>query len=368
MIARKHPLRSGSRGDDDTLRSARRLLTAAVLAGGTIGIARSFSRRLAATRTARAAVARDLRHPVLLIDFSLSTDRDLALARRMMGLARRAPAPRGAQARGSEISDRFVPIGSGDGSGPRVRLHRHRAAARPSGALLWIHGGGMVMGNPEQDDRWLSGLADDLGILVVSVDYRLAPEHPYPAGLDDCMTALRWLHDSAEELGVDPDRVAVGGASAGGGLAAALCQLARDRGGPAICFQLLNYPMLDDRTVLRGDHGDRGAFIWTPASNRFGWSAYLGRAPSHSEAPAHAAPARTTDLAGLPPAWIGVGDLDLFYEEDVDYAARLASAGVPCELHVEPGMYHGADQFLLKAPRMRAYRDAMVEALRHAVG
>ncbi len=120
-------------------------------------------------------MARDLRHPVLLIDFSVSTDRDLARARRLMGLARRAPARRGPEAQGLEISDRFVPVGSGDGPGPRVRLYRHRAADRPSGALLWIHGGGMVMGNPEQDDHWLSGLADDLGILVASVDYRLAP-------------------------------------------------------------------------------------------------------------------------------------------------------------------------------------------------
>ena len=160
----------------------------------------------------------------------------------------------------------------------------------------------------------------------------------------------------------------MGGDSAGGGLAAALCQLARDRGGPAVCFQLLNYPMLDDRTVLRTDHQGRGTFIWTPASNRFGWSAYLGHAPSPADAPDHAAPARTADLAGLPPAWIGVGDLDLFHDEDVDYATRLEAARVPCELHVERGMFHGADQFLMKAPRMQAYRDRMVAALGGAIG
>jgi acetyl esterase/lipase len=224
------------------------------------------------------------------------------------------------------------------------------------------------MGRPEQANTWCSSIAAGLGVLVVSVDYRLAPEHLFPAGLTDCATALTWMHEQSGDLGIDMDRIAVGGDSAGGGLSAALCQLARDQGGPAICFQLLNYPMLDDRTVLRPDHEGRGAFIWTPASNRFGWSAYLGRAPLVDEAPLHAAPARTEDLTGLPPAWIGVGDLDLFYEEDVDYAARLEAAGVPCELHTEPGMFHGAYQFFLKVPRMAAYRARMIDALRHAIG
>ena len=154
----------------------------------------------------------------------------------------------------------------------------------------------------------------------------------------------------------------MGGDNAGGGLTAALCQLARDRGGPGICFQLLNYPMLDDRTVLRTDHDGRGVFVWTPDSNRFGWSAYLGHEPSHDDAPPHAAPAWTTDLTGLPPAWIGVGDLDLFLDEDVDYAARLEAAGVPCELHLEPGMYHGADAVRAQAATSRRFRDQMTAA------
>jgi acetyl esterase/lipase len=232
---------------------------------------------------------------------------------------------------------------------------------------LWIHGGGLIMGTPEQDDHWLSWLADELGILVVSVDYRLAPEHPYPAGLDDCMDALRWLHDAADELGVDPDRIAVGGASAGGGLAAAVALRARDEGGPPLRLQLLNYPMLDDRTVLRDDHGGTGAFVWTPASNRFAWTAYLGGLPRHDDDRTHAAPARATDLSDLPPAWIGVGDLDLFHAEDLDYARRLDEHGTSCELVVESGMYHGADALAVSAPRMQAYRESMLDALRLAL-
>lgn len=326
-----------------------------VLGGATV-IARGLARK----RPLIARVADDLRSPVLYLPFDLRGERTLDAVRRL-GLRGVTPTVPGV-----DVSDRVVG-GSGDAPATRVVVYEPTNRPRPSGALLWIHGGGMVMGRPEQANTWCSALAADLNILVVSVDYRLAPEQPFPAGLTDCFTALTWLADHADELGIDPARIAVGGDSAGGGLTASLCQLARDEDGPAVCFQLLNYPMLDDRTVLRADHQGRGAFIWTPISNRFGWSAYLGHTPTAGDAPRHAAPARTEDLAGLPPAWIGVGDLDLFYEEDVDYATRLEAAGVRCELHVEPGMYHGADQFLLKAPRMRAYRDRMVAALGNAL-
>ncbi len=338
-------------------RIRRRLIAGSLLAGGATVVGRSVARK----RPAIDAVAPELRNPMLYLPLDLTDERRLAMGRALLrrGLP---PVP------GIEIDSRVVP-GDDDGTpGPRVVVYEQPGRERPSSALLWIHGGGMVMGTPEQDHQFCSRLAGKLGILVASVDYRLAPEHPFPAGLDDCMAALAWLEESADELGVAPSRIAVGGASAGGGLAAAVCQRARDEGGPAVCFQLLNYPMLDDRTVLVDDHEGRGAFVWTPTSNQFGWSAYLGAHPSEDDDRPFAAPGRATDLAGLPPAWIGVGGLDLFHAEDVDYARRLQEAGVECELYDVPGMYHGAEQIAATAPSMQAYRAAMVEALRQAVG
>jgi acetyl esterase/lipase len=200
---------------------------------------------------------------------------------------------------------------------------------------------------------------------VVAVAYRLAPEHPFPAALDDCYAALHWLNDQADGLAVDRGRVAVGGSSAGGGLAACLAQLAHDLGGPAVCFQLLQYPMLDDRTTLRTG---LDAPVWSPRSNRYGWSAYLGHRVTEPEERPYAAAARRPDLTGLPPAWIGVGELDLFHDEDVAYAARLERAGVACQLHRVPGMYHGADYLVGDAPSMIDLRDRMVAAVGAAVG
>jgi acetyl esterase/lipase len=182
----------------------------------------------------------------------------------------------------------------------------------------------------------------------------------FPAGLDDCFDALTWMHDHASELGVDPDRIAVGGDSAGGGLAACLAQRALDQGGPPSCFQLLQYPMLDDRTPRTDDHD---ALVWSAASNRYAWSAYLGHEVGRREPPPYAAAARRSDLAGLPPAWLGIGDIDLFHDEVTEYVERLRDGGVEVELHVEPGMYHAAEIFAPDAPSMRQFRDRMVAAL-----
>jgi acetyl esterase/lipase/sterol desaturase/sphingolipid hydroxylase (fatty acid hydroxylase superfamily) len=257
---------------------------------------------------------------------------------------------------------------SDTGHDVRVLVFEPDGRRAPSGALLWVHGGGLVLGAPEVDNRFLSGVASALGILVVGVDYRLAPEHPFPAALDDCATALAWLHDNAAALGVDPQRIAIGGGSAGGGLAASLAQRTLDEGGPPICFQALLYPMLDDRTAARTDDAARSAMVWTNVSNRFGWHSYLGTEPGAADVPAFASAARREDLTGLPPAWIGVGDADLFHDENLAYADRLRAAGVEVELEVVPGMYHGADDVRPDAPLMVDFIGRLRTAIGRAVG
>ena len=211
---------------------------------------------------------------------------------------------------------------SSDGADVLVRIYRPAAAPTPAPTLYWVHGGGLVMGSVDQDDDMCASIADRLGIVVASVEYRLSPEHPYPAPLEDCYAGLRWTAEHADELGIDRARIAIGGASAGGGLAAGLALLARDRGEVAICFQLLSYPMLDDRNVTPSSHTVVDPKVWNRAANTAGWNAYLaGRAGADDIEP-YAAPARATELAGLPPAYIDVGDLDLFLDEDITYARR----------------------------------------------
>ncbi|UOY02396.1 alpha/beta hydrolase [Blastococcus sp. PRF04-17] len=301
-----------------------------------------------------APVAPELRTPALWVPLALSGKLTLAAGRKLY------PRPT-SPVDGVTVSRRDVP------GGLDAFVYEPDGRTRPGGALLWIHGGGTIIGAPEGDHELCSRLARHAGVLVVSVRYRLAPEHPFPAGLDDCSAALRWLHAEDAEFGVDPSRVAVGGASAGGLLAASVVQRAHDEGVP-VAFQALVYPMLDDRTVLRRDHGGRGGLIWTPRSNRYAWSCYLGAAPGTAEPPRHAVPARREDLTGLPPAWIGVGDLDLFHDEDLEYARRLGKAGVPVTVRVEPGMYHAAEVELhATAETMRAFREAMFDAVAAAL-
>jgi acetyl esterase/lipase len=246
-----------------------------------------------------------------------------------------------------------------------VRLHRPSPAQTPRPAMLWIHGGGMVMGTAVQDDAICRRFSQDLGITVAAVDYRLAPEHPFPVPLHDCYDALLWL---AQQPEVDTSRIVVGGASAGGGLAAGLALLAHQRGEVQLAFQLLAYPMLDDRTATRVDSDAAKRRLWSNASNRFGWQSYLGHAPGGEEVDGLAAPARVDDLAHLPPAWIGVGTADLFYEEDVAYAERLNAAGVVCELDVVQGAFHGFDAVRPKAGVSEGFRASQIAALAAALG
>ncbi|HEY1652618.1 MAG TPA: alpha/beta hydrolase [Acidimicrobiales bacterium] len=220
-----------------------------------------------------------------------------------------------------------------------VRVHRPAGIDDVLPAIFTIHGGGYVIGSYAMDDFLHDAWSPQLGTVGVSVEYRLAPETPYPGPLEDCYAALRWTHEHSEELGVDATRIGVNGISAGGGLAAALALLARDRGEVPLAFQLLDCPMLDDRQGTPS-LAAKGLYVWNAASNEFGWRSYLGDLYGSDDVPPYAAAARATDLAGLPPACIVVGSIDGFRDEDVDYARRLNQASVPCELHVIAGLPH----------------------------
>jgi acetyl esterase/lipase len=254
---------------------------------------------------------------------------------------------------GVSSQDRFAPGHQGDPD-VRVRVYRANDQTRKLPALYWIHGGGYVMGDIEQDDRLMKQLVKRIGCVAVSVDYRLAPEHPFPAPVEDCYAGLKWLFANAPELGVEPSRIAIGGASGGGGLAAGLALLARDRGEVQIAFQLLIYPMIDDR-------------MWNRESNRLGWKAYLGRDGGGADVSPYAAATRATDLRNLPPAYIPVGALDLFVDENIEYAQRLIQAGVPTELHVYPGAFHGFDMFAPSAKVSKQFKADRESALRRAL-
>ena len=254
-----------------------------------------------------------------------------------------------------------------DAGDVRVRIIAPRASDSPRPALLWIHGGGYVLGSARQDDALCARFADRLAAVVVSVDYRLAPEHPFPTPLEDCFAAFEFVHRHANELGIDPARLVIGGASAGGGLAAALTLLVHDRERPAPVLQLLVYPMLDDRTVLKSVDG-RFHRLWNQKSNAYGWRCYLGREPGSPEITDHAAPARRASFAGLPPAWIGVGTLDLFHDEDLAYAARLREAGVLTSVEIVEGAFHGFDAVMANRPVSGRFFDAQVAAIEARIG
>jgi acetyl esterase/lipase len=237
-----------------------------------------------------------------------------------------------------------------------VRVHRSIAVV-PGPALLWIHGGGMVMGSAAQEDRFCRKLMNFTDVAVAAVDHRLAPEHPYPTPLEDCYAALLWL---ARQPWVDPTRIAIGGASAGGGLTAALAHLARDRGTISPALQMMVYPMLDDRTGARPD--GRSRIMWSETDNQLAWQWYLGGVD-----PQFAVPARRGDLTNLPPAWIGVGTLDLFYDESVIYGRRLREAGIATHVEIVHGAFHAFDLIASNAPVSQRFFASQCRAVRSAL-
>lgn len=263
-------------------------------------------------------------------------------------------------------TEHFIAALNGDPD-VRVILYKPEGLAANAPVVLQVHGGGYMFGTAELGDPNNRAMAKAVGCAVLAVEYRLAPETPFPGGLNDCYAALTWLHGHAAELGLDPERIAIRGESAGGGIAAALAIMARDKGGPPIHFQLLVYPMLDDRTGAGDPHPYAGEFIWDAATNQFGWQCWLGTAPGSPDVPPLAAPARCTDLAGLPPTFMATAALDLFVEENLEYARRLIRAGVPTELYLAPGAFHGFEAMVPEAGVSRRFTEQVNEALKRAL-
>ncbi|WP_152393150.1 alpha/beta hydrolase [Paenibacillus guangzhouensis] len=235
-------------------------------------------------------------------------------------------------------------------------------------AMLWIHGGGYVLGHPDMDDALCERFVQAARCVVVSVDYRLAPEHPYPAAIHDCYAGLTWMTNEAELLGIDVERVAIAGASGGGGLTAALALMARDKGGPAVTFQMPLYPMIDNRNRTASSHEiTTTPATWNRSNNLEAWHMYLGEDVDAHEVSPYAVPLRAESLEGLPPIYTCIGQLDLFRDETLEYVTRLAEAGVDVEFHLYPGSYHCFEVFVPEAEvSQRAsqnYIDAMARAL-----
>jgi acetyl esterase/lipase len=284
------------------------------------------------------------------LSFGLSYDADGLRASRegMNAMLQATPLVRPASV---VVADVTIPGPAGD---PDLTLRIYRpASAAPVPALYWMHGGGMMIGSFDMNDALLVSAVERLGLAAVSVEYRLAPEHPDPAPVEDCYAGLAWTAAHASEYGIDPDRIAVGGASAGGGLAAGTALLARDRRGPHVAFQLLLEPMLDDRARTFSSTAYESGIVWNRNANRQGWTALLGDRIGTDAVSCYAAPARAADLTGLPPAFVDVGEIETFRDESIDYAQRLLAAGVSTELHVYRGAFHGFD---LMAPDSTAGR------------
>ncbi len=264
------------------------------------------------------------------------------------------------------VTERHIP---GPEGAPEVRVLIYEPKTRTGDTrpgVLYIHGGGYILGTPEMMDQGCRKISAEIDCVVVSVDYRLAPEHPYPAPLEDCYAALKWFSAHAQELGIDASNIAVVGASAGGGLTAGLSLLARDRGGPAITFQAPLCPMIDDRNITPSSYEITDPRSWSREKNIFGWQAYLGELYG-KDVPSYAAAARAENLKGLPPLYTYVGELDLFRDETMDYCARLLRAGVPVELHVYPGCFYAFEMFTMVCEISRRAEAELMAVLKKAL-
>ncbi|MCP4628262.1 MAG: alpha/beta hydrolase [bacterium] len=234
-------------------------------------------------------------------------------------------------------------------------------------ALLWIHGGGYILGEAYVDDDVCRRMADELGITIVSAEYRLAPKYPFPAPLDDCAASWQWIQGHAAELGVNSQRVIVAGESAGGGLTAALVQRLHDEGGQQPLAQILLSPMLDDRTVLREELTRENHFIWNNRNNRGGWQCYLGQEPGLPDVPSYSVPARRESLAGLPPAWLSVGTIDVFVDENIAYVEKLKAYGVACELLLTEGGCHSFESFWPNVSISKSHWESLSAFMRRVI-
>ena len=288
------------------------------------------------------------------LSFAGITPENVHVVREMMA-AMRVPVP-------TDVAMEQQSVPTADGEVAVYIYHRNPSSPQP--ALLWIHGGGYIVGSAEEDRARI--IAENLDCTVVSVVYRMAPEHPFPAGPEDCYSSLLWMVEHAQTLKIDTSRLAIGGASAGAGMAAGVALMNRDRGGPALALQLLMYPMIDNlHDTPSGQYTNHP--VWDQGTSFSAWEMYLDGTPGLDASP-YAAASRATDLSGLPPAYICVGTEDLFRDEDIDYARRLIDAGVPCELAVFPGMYHGGDMLVPLARISRRLNAYFLSALSHGLG
>ncbi|VBB08621.1 alpha/beta hydrolase fold-3 [Lucifera butyrica] len=249
----------------------------------------------------------------------------------------------------------------------KVRTFQPKTRSGNLPAVLWIHGGGYILGSAEAAEGLILRIVKEGNCVVVAPNYRLAPENTFPAAIDDCYATLKWMADNSKNnLMINTERIAVAGTSAGGGLTAAVALKARDEKGPSICFEMPLYPMLDDRNVTASSYQVTDGRVWNREDNVKAWGMYLGNGNGKKVSP-YAAPARATDLSGLPPTFIMIGELDVFRDEVIDYANRLMQAGVPTELHIYPGCFHGFEIFIPQAEISKKAKSEYIGALTKAI-